>query len=126
MWRRAEMCERGRIFNAGFAVFCAGFRRGERGCASGDVRAEMCEWGRIFNAGFAVFCAVFRRGERGCGERGWASGDVLAGTVLTRCLQCSTQGFAGASGCVVNGDLLAGMWRAEVCERGRFFLKLLD
>ena len=22
----------GRIFNAGFAVFCAGFRRGERGC----------------------------------------------------------------------------------------------
>ena len=21
-----------RIFNAGFAVFCAGFRRGERGC----------------------------------------------------------------------------------------------
>ena len=29
----AGMCERGRIFNAGFAVFCAGFRRGERGCA---------------------------------------------------------------------------------------------
>ena len=28
----AGMCERGRIFNAGFAVFCAGFRRGERGC----------------------------------------------------------------------------------------------
>ena len=25
-----------RIFNAGFAGFCAGFRRGERGCASGD------------------------------------------------------------------------------------------
>ena len=31
------MCERGCIFNAGFAGFCAGFRRGERGCASGDV-----------------------------------------------------------------------------------------
>ena len=35
------MCERGcvsgnvragMVFNAGFAVFCAGFRRGERGC----------------------------------------------------------------------------------------------
>ena len=46
------MCEWGRIFNAGFAVFCAGFRRGERVCgerrfasgdvASGGVRAEMC------------------------------------------------------------------------------------
>ena len=71
----AGMCERGRIFNAGFAVFCAGFRRGERKCAnrecasgdefltrgfqcsgqgfagaSGGVRAEMCERGRIFNA----------------------------------------------------------------------------
>jgi hypothetical protein len=57
--------------------------------ASGDVRAEMCERGRIFNAGFAVFCAGFRRGERGCASR-----DAF----LTRCLQCSAQGFAGASG----------------------------
>ena len=63
------MCERGRIFNAGFAVFCAGFRRGERGCASGDVRTGMC--------------------ERRC-----ANGDEF----LTRVLQCSAQGFAGASG----------------------------
>ena len=76
----AGMCERGRIFNAGFAVFCAGFRRGERGCASGgvaswDLLTGMCEWGRIFNAGFAVFCAGFRRGERGFANR-----DVLTGT----------------------------------------------
>ena len=55
-------------------------------------------------------------------ERGCASGDagtnrdVLAGTVLTRCLQCSAQGFAGASGCMASGDLLAGVWRA-----GMFF-----
>ena len=49
MWGLVEMCERGRIFNAGFAGFCAVFRRGERG--------------RIFNAGFAGFCAVFRMGE---------------------------------------------------------------
>ena len=34
---RAEMCERGCVFNAGFAGFCAGFRRDERRCASGDV-----------------------------------------------------------------------------------------
>ena len=54
---RAEMCERrcasgdafltrrwanGDGFNAGFAVFCAGFRRGERGCESGDVLTGMC------------------------------------------------------------------------------------
>lgn len=37
----------GTVFDAGFAVFCAGFRRGERGWASGDVasggvRAGMC------------------------------------------------------------------------------------
>ena len=61
----AEMCWQGRIFNAVFAVFCAVFRRGERGWASGDVLA-----GTVFDAGFAVFCAGFRRGERGCGERG--------------------------------------------------------
>ena len=53
----AGMCERGRIFNAGFAVFCAGFRRGERGCgergcASGDVAS-----GDGFDAVFAGFCA---------------------------------------------------------------------
>ena len=36
------------------------------------------------------------------------SGDVRAGTVLTRCLQGSAQGFAGAS-----GDVRAGM-----CEHG--------
>ena len=65
MWVRAGMCERGCVFNAVFAVFCAGFRRGERGWASGDVLA-----GTVFNAGFAVFYAGFRRGERGC-----ASGD---------------------------------------------------
>ncbi len=41
---------------------------------------------------------MFRRGERGC-----ASGDVLIGTVLTRCLQGSAQCFAGAS-----RDVLAG------------------
>ena len=38
-----------------------------------------------------------------------ASGDLLAGTVLTQCLQGSAQGFAGAS-----GDVRAGM-----CELGR-------
>jgi hypothetical protein len=75
------MCEWGRIFNAGFAVFCAVFRRGERGCgergwASGDVLA-----GTVFDAGFAVFCAGFRRGERVCGERGFASRDVASGGV---------------------------------------------
>ena len=36
MWGLVEMCERGRIFNAGFAVFCAVFRRGE-----GVLRAGM-------------------------------------------------------------------------------------
>ena len=97
--------------------------------------------GTVFDAGFAVLCAVFRRGERG-----FASWDGLTGTVLTRCLQCSAQCFAGASGDVlagtvfdagfavfcagasgcVCGDLLAGMWREGVCERGCFFLKLLD
>ena len=61
--------------------------------------AGMCERGRIFNAGFAVFCAGFRRGERG-----FASWDGLTGTVLTRCLQCSAQCFAGAS-----RDVLAEM-----------------
>jgi hypothetical protein len=35
----------GIVFDAGFAVFCAGFRRGERGCSSGDVRAGMFERG---------------------------------------------------------------------------------
>jgi hypothetical protein len=34
------MCERGCIFNAGFAGFCAGFRRGERGCVSGGVLTQ--------------------------------------------------------------------------------------
>ena len=28
----AGMCERGCVFNAGFAGFCAMFRRGEQGC----------------------------------------------------------------------------------------------
>ena len=37
-----------------------------------------------------------------------ASGDLRAGTVLTRCLQGSAQGFAGAS-----RDVRAGM-----CEQG--------
>ncbi len=68
------MCERGCVFNAGFAVFCAVFRRGERGCANRDVRTGMCERGCVFNAGFAVFCAVFRRGEQGCAGRDVASG----------------------------------------------------
>jgi hypothetical protein len=31
------MCERGCVFNAEFAVFCAVFRRGEQGCAGRDV-----------------------------------------------------------------------------------------
>ena len=61
----------------------------ERKCANRDG----------FDAVFAGFCAVFRTGERGC-----TSGDVLIGTVLTRCLQGSAQCFAGAS-----GDVLAGM-----------------
>ena len=56
---------------------------GERGCANRDG----------FDAVFAGFCAVFRRGERGC-----TSGDVLAGTVLTQCLQGSAQCFAETSG----------------------------
>jgi len=38
---RTEMCEQGRIFNAGFAVFCAGFRRGERGCGERGCLAGM-------------------------------------------------------------------------------------
>ena len=63
-----------------------------------------------------MLCAVFRRGERG-----FASWDGLTGTVLTQGLQCSAQGFAGASGCVVSGDLLAGMWRAEVWRAGTVF-----
>ena len=33
----------------------------------------------------------------------WASGDVLIGTVLTRCLQGSAQCFAGASRYVLAG-----------------------
>jgi hypothetical protein len=72
---RAEMWRAGMYFNAGFAVFCAGFRRGERGCASGD--------------GFLTRCL------QGC-----ASGDVF----LTQGLQGSAQGFAGASGDVASGD----------------------
>jgi hypothetical protein len=44
---------------------------------------------------------VFRRGERGC-----ASGDVLIGTVLTQCLQGSSQCFAGASRDVLTGTVL--------------------
>ena len=59
--------------------------------------------------------------ERKCANRECASGDEF----LTRGLQCSAQGFAGASGCVASGDLLAGMWRAGVCERGRFFFKIV-
>ena len=66
-----------------------------RGCASGDG----------FDAVFAGFCAGFRRGKRG-----YVSGDVRAGMVLTRCLQGSAQGFAESS-----RDLRAGM-----CERGWF------
>ena len=31
------MANKGLVFDAGFAVFCAGFRRGERGIASEDV-----------------------------------------------------------------------------------------
>ena len=50
-----------------------------------------------------MLCAVFRRGERG-----FASWDVLAGRVLTQGLQCSAQGFAGASGCVASEDGLVG------------------
>ena len=57
------------------------------GCASGNVRTGMC--------------------ERRC-----ANGDEF----LTRGLQCSAQGFAGASGGVASGDV-----RAEMCERGRIF-----
>ena len=42
---RAGMCERGCAsgdgFDAVFAGFCAGFRRGKRGRTSGDVRARM-------------------------------------------------------------------------------------
>ncbi len=45
---------------------------------------------------------MFRTGERGC-----TSGDVLIGTVLTQCLQGSTQCFAGASG-DVRADVLTG------------------
>ena len=65
---RAEMCERrcasgdafltrrwanGDGFNAGFAVFCAGFRRGERVCgerrfASGDVASGGVRAGTVF------------------------------------------------------------------------------
>ena len=40
------------------------------------------------------------------------SGDVF----LTQGLQGSALGFAGASGCMASGDLLAGVWRA-----GMFF-----
>ena len=39
---RAGMYLQERIFNAGFAGFCAVFRRGEQGCVSGDVRTGMC------------------------------------------------------------------------------------
>ena len=48
-----------------------------------------------------------------CSAQGFAgaSGDEF----LTRCLQCSAQGFAGA-----NRSVQAGM-----CERGRFFFKIV-
>jgi hypothetical protein len=39
MWVLAGMCERGRIFNAEFAGFCAVFRSGEQGFANRDVLA---------------------------------------------------------------------------------------
>ena len=39
-------------FDAVFAGFCAGFRRGKRGCASWDVAS-----GDGFDAVFAGFCA---------------------------------------------------------------------
>jgi len=54
------MCERGRIFNAGFAVFCAVFRRGERRCAS---------WDAFLTRGLQGSAQCFV-GARGCGERG--------------------------------------------------------
>ena len=50
----AGMCERGRIFDAGFAVFCAVFRRGEQGFTNRDMAsrdgfdAGMCWRGRFF------------------------------------------------------------------------------
>lgn len=59
MWVRAGMCERGRIFNAGFAGFCAVFRRGEQGC-----------------------------GERGFANRDVASGGVFLTQGLQRSAQC--------------------------------------
>ena len=40
---RAGTLASGDGFDAVFAGFCAGFRRGEQGCASRDVRAGMCE-----------------------------------------------------------------------------------
>lgn len=48
MWVRAGMCDRGCVFNAGFAVFCAVFRRGEQGCAGRDVLAGMWLAGTVF------------------------------------------------------------------------------
>ena len=68
------MCDRGCVFNAGFAGFCAVFRRGERGyVASGDVRAGMLlTRGEFLTRGLRCSAQWFRRGERGC-----ASGTVF-------------------------------------------------
>ena len=61
MWVRAGMCERGCVFNAEFAVFCAVFRRGEQGCASRDVLAGMCWQGcadRDVASGYSFFFKI--------------------------------------------------------------------
>ena len=64
---------------------------------SGDVRAEMC--------------------ERRCANRD---------EFLTRGLQCSAQGFAGASGGVASGDVASGDVLAGMCVRGWFLTRGLQ
>ena len=82
-----------------------------------------------------MLCAVFRRGERG-----FASWDGLTGTVLTRCLQCSAQCFAGASRYVLAGCASGDAFLTQGLQcsaqgfagasggvaSGDVFLKLLD
>jgi hypothetical protein len=55
------------------------------------------------------------QGRAGMYERGCASGDFRAGTVLTRCLQGSAQCFAEAS-----GDVRAGMYERGCASRDGF------